>query len=275
MEAFLQKKMSDLLRDFYTLTGIKICVYDKAGNELCYYPAKFSPFCARLRDDPTLDARCRECDRHALIQCKKTHEQYVYTCHAGLTECVSPILVGDHIVGYIVLGQIKADHNTGFSEIADALPPAMRAELFHEFERLPIIGHEKLGAAMRILDACAGYEHLKRLVNTSEMQIDTLLERYIGEHLQEDLSASQLRTEFHLSHHELYSIFRDYFRTTPAEYIKEQRLRRACHLLETTVLPINHIATACGIPDYNYFSKVFKREFGISARDFRRHKLQT
>lgn len=274
MEGFLQKKMTNLLRDFHTLTGIKICVYDKEGNELCYYPSKFSPFCALLRDDPSLDARCRACDRHALIQCKKSREQYVYTCHAGLIECVSPILVNDIIVGYIVLGQIKADQSASFSEIADSLPLSLRKELSARFEQLPTIDRQRLGAAMRILDACAGYEYLKRLVNTSEMQIDTLLDRYINEHLREELSASLLRAEFHLSHHELYSLFRDYFHATPAEYIKERRLRRACHLLETTTLSINSIAAECGIPDYNYFSKVFKREFGISARDFRRQKLR-
>lgn len=274
MEAFLQKKMTDLLRDFYTLTGIKICVYDKVGNELCYYPAKFSPFCALLRGDPSLDARCRACDRHALIQCKKTHEQYVYTCHAGLTECVSPILVGESIVGYIVVGQIKADKSADFAKIADSLPVALREELSQEFERLPVIGHERLGAAMRILDACAGYEHLKRLVNTSDRQIDTLLERYIHEHLREDLSASLLRAEFHLSHHELYTLFRDYFHTTPAEYIKARRLKQACRLLTTTDLAVSAIARECGIPDYNYFSKIFKREVGTSPRDYRRRSRE-
>ena len=39
-----------------------------------------------------MNERCESCDRKAISICKQTHEQYIYTCHAGLLECISPIL---------------------------------------------------------------------------------------------------------------------------------------------------------------------------------------
>ena len=59
MKAYDLSKMRELLHDFYTLTGIKICIYDSAENELCYYPEKLSPFCRLLREESEADEKCR------------------------------------------------------------------------------------------------------------------------------------------------------------------------------------------------------------------------
>ena len=36
MRAYDFQKMQELLHDFYNLTGIKICIYDSAENEVCF-----------------------------------------------------------------------------------------------------------------------------------------------------------------------------------------------------------------------------------------------
>lgn len=271
MDAYDLKKLEELLRDFYNLTKIKICVYDHSENELCFYPEKRSSFCSLLRQDEEMDKRCKACDHHAFSECRKTREQYVYTCHAGLVECVSPILHGEKLIGYIAIGQIKTDTNTDFSLVKDNLPEALLPSLQDKFENLPTVDMDKIHSAIRILDACTGYEYLKRLAASSENKIDALLDEYINEHLTENLSAPVLCSVFHLSHSELYSVFKNYFLSTPAEYVKMRRLKHACHLLKTTSLPINTIAGRCGISDYKYFSKIFKRAFGRSPREFRKN----
>ena len=270
MKAYNLKKMQELLHDFYYLTQIKICIYDSAGNELCFYPEKLTPFCAMLREDKEMDERCRACDRHASAQCKRSHVQYVYTCHAGLVEGISPILYDDRIIGYIAVGQIKSDPSADFGALADQIPEERREILEELFRQLPVTEEERISCAMRILDACTGYEYLKGLARGAEEQIDLRLSAYVDEHLTEALSVSALCIHFHLSHSEIYSIFREYFEATPAEYIKARRLSRACRLLRETSLPVGEIARRCGIPDYNYFSKIFKRSVGVSPRDYRK-----
>ncbi len=272
METYNLKKMQELLYDFYYLTKIKICIYDSAGNELCFYPEKLTPFCAMLRKNEEMDARCRDCDRHAFAQCKKTHRQYVYTCHAGLVEGISPILYDDRIIGYIAVGQIKSNPEADFEPLSEQIPEEKRAPLRRLFEALPITEKEKITAAMRILDACTGYEYLRGLARGAEEQIDLRLSAYVDDHIAEELTVRSLCTQFHLSHSEIYSIFREYFEATPAEYIKGRRLDRACRLLAETSLPVGEIARLCGIPDYNYFSKIFKRTFLVCPREYRKMK---
>ena len=255
------QKMQELLHDFYNLTGIKICIYDSAENELCYYPEKLSPFCRLLRADAAADEACRACDRRAFAACKKSHRRAVYTCHAGLLECFSPILYHEKIIGYIVIGQIRTQAEAP-AHIDEALRPL--------YEALPALPMDKINSAIHILDACAGYEYLKTLVSNYDERIDARIAAFIEERLADELSVALLCMKFFLSRTELYALFKEYFGTTPADFIRERRMQKARMLLQQTRLPVGLVARQCGIPDYNYFSKQFKRTFGVSPSSLRK-----
>ena len=270
MQTYDLQKIEQLLKDFYNLTGLKACFYDSDERELCFYPEKLSGFCALLRKDAQMDERCKACDQHAFAVCKKTHKQYVYTCHAGLLECVSPILYDNKLLGFIVLGQIKKSETDTPYRHEKSTDEETHKELYAHFQNLPFVGLEKINSAMRILDACTGYEYLKSIAKETQGKIDVALGEYIDMHIDGDLCVQTLCSKFHLSHSEIYSIFKEYFHATPAEFVKFRRLQKACDLLKYSDLPVNKIAVACGIPDYNYFSKIFKRQFGISPRQHRK-----
>ena len=264
MKEYDLSKMQELLHDFYNLTGIKICIYDSAENELCYYPEKLSPYCRLLREDREADEKCRACDKRAFAECKRTHRRTVYTCHAGLLECFSPILYNDKIIGYIVIGQIRTKNSdTSFRQ----------GMLYNLYEQLPRIEMDKINSAIRILDACAGYEYLKNLVSSYDERIDARIATYIEDNLTADLSISALCHKFYVSRSELYSIFHEYFDSTVADFIRNRRLQKARQLLLQTRLPIAKIAELCGIPDYNYFTKQFKRIFSISPSEYRNSNI--
>lgn len=272
MQAYDLQAVQELLKDFFNLTGIKLCFYDSEENELCYYPEKLSKFCSLLRKNEELDKYCKECDKHAFAVCKKTRKQYIYTCHAGLLECISPILYDKKIIGFIVIGQIKTHKRANFENLADKLPKEWRNKLAECFEDLPSVNMQKLNSAIRILDACTGFEYLKGLINAAQNKIDVRIGVYIDENLRGDLSVQTLCSRFHLSHSEIYSIFKEYFHSTPAEFVKARRLNEACDLLKNTSLPVNKIAVQCGIHDYNYFSKIFKHRFSVSPRQYRKNR---
>lgn len=263
-----REKLQELLCDFYTLAGIKICLYDSAQNELCYYPEKLSPFCRRLREDADMHAKCAECDRRAFAGCTTLRKRVVHTCHAGLLECFAPILCNDAIVGYIVIGQIRGE-NIGFDAVKDRIPERLHGHLKEAFEQLPVVSGRKIGAAIRILDACAGYEFLKSVLRFTEKPLDVRIAEYIEANLTNDLSVGTLCRVFHLSRSEIYGIFRERFDSSVAGFVKERRLRTACELLTSTDVTVGRIAGQCGIPDYNYFSKQFKKRFGVSPTRYR------
>ena len=253
------QKMFELLRDFYLLTGIKICIYDKNENEIVYYPEKHSGFCKLIRKNKALAKKCLDCDKHAFAQCRKTLKQYTYTCHAGLLECVSPIIINDEIIGFVALGQVPSK----------VTPANFSSDILEEYNKLPKLPFEKISAAINILDACAGYQYLKDIMSHNN-GIEYRIDEYISNHPSCDVQ--DLLKEFNVSRNELYSIFKSYFNTTPHDYTKSKKLNKATLLLKTTKLPVNEIATKCGIPDYNYFSKVFKKVFSVSPTEYRKNQ---
>ena len=57
---------------------------------------------------------------------------------------------------------------------------------------------------------------------------------------------------------------------TIGDYILERRMKRAKKLLLQGDDKINVVCEKVGIPDYNYFSKVFKKFYSISPSGFRK-----
>ena len=56
---------------------------------------------------------------------------------------------------------------------------------------------------------------------------------------------------------------------TPADFLRQSRIQRACQLLCETEMSISEIALTCGFADQNYFSKAFRLQKGVSPSSFR------
>ena len=56
---------------------------------------------------------------------------------------------------------------------------------------------------------------------------------------------------------------------SPLDFIKEARIKHACHLLSTTTMAVSDVAFACGYSDPKYFSRSFKASTGKSPKEWR------
>ena len=59
---------------------------------------------------------------------------------------------------------------------------------------------------------------------------------------------------------------------TPSDFIKTLRMEHAHHLLTTTDLPVNIVASKCGFTSSSYFAKCFKARFGVLPTSIRMQK---
>ena len=57
---------------------------------------------------------------------------------------------------------------------------------------------------------------------------------------------------------------------TPKKYIEDIKIDRARELLTHTAMSITAAAQSSGFTDSLYFSRVFKRKFGISPSEYRK-----
>jgi len=266
MEIKDTQAVETLLKDLYSLTSMKVCLFDENMNEISFYPSKYGHFCSLLRSNKEEDSKCKECDRRAIEYVKKTKKPYLYICHAGLLESISPIIYNDEIVGYIGAGQVRTDDSL--------LKYNSKIDLIKEFEKIDFVSKEKATSIVNIIQACAGYEYLKNLMVLTNNKIEKSITMFIDSNIDKQINVEMLCDEFHVSRNELYRVFKLYFNTTPANYIKDKRINKACELLLNTTYPINKIADLVGIEDYNYFTKVFKKDKGVKPTSFRRNQTK-
>lgn len=94
--------------------------------------------------------------------------------------------------------------------------------------------------------------------------------RFVLANLGDELSVDRLAGIAGLSRAHFSRGFASMTGLAPAEYVLQERMKRAAKLLiANRELPVKEIAALCGIPDNNYFSKVFRRTYDISPTDFR------
>lgn len=56
---------------------------------------------------------------------------------------------------------------------------------------------------------------------------------------------------------------------TPLDFLKQARMKHACHLLDTTKMTVSEVAYASGYSDPKYFSRTFKSTIGKSPTEYR------
>lgn len=86
-----------------------------------------------------------------------------------------------------------------------------------------------------------------------------------------DLSLKGLADQYCVNPSYLSALFKKEMGMTVTSFIMEQRMKRAILYLNTTSLHIQVIASEVGIPDMNYFSKLFKKYTGLTPSEYRKN----
>ena len=94
--------------------------------------------------------------------------------------------------------------------------------------------------------------------------------RYLQEHLAEEMSLSVLAEEFHLNPQYISQLFKNEIGVNFLSYLTNIRMEKAKKLLLSTSLSVAEVAEQSGYGDYRVFTKVFKKNEGITPSQYRR-----
>ena len=102
----------------------------------------------------------------------------------------------------------------------------------------------------------------------SDSHVSTI-KRYIADHINDPITLSQISAEVFLSPNYCNYIFKSHTGSTITDYVLKVKMERAKQLLLNTAMPLVEIAYSLGYKQYSYFSRVFKKEVGVSPASFR------
>lgn len=228
------------------------------SNEIAYNPSK--PSLELIPADTGIAAAVANRDRETALE--------------ALSLLIRQLLDGDypspdhlkHSILYVLVNLVKASETSIRSEEAGNFISEM------EFQ-IPAC------RALEEVKEKAGY-YLNRIIDSIESRKNNKNERiiamcktYLAEHYMEDLSLELIAKRFFFSAAYFSSFFRAHTSMTFTEYLLRLRMEKAKEMLKDGNRKISEIALSVGFRDAGYFTRIFKRETGLSPEEFRKKDL--
>ncbi len=270
---FHKKELLVLLQDFYCLTGLRAVVFDSFGMEVLSYPPELPAYCRLIRSVPNGKTGCYLCDQAACRKATRQKQTVIYPCHAGLIEVITPIQINDAVVGFLLLSHIvQGADEQGEWGYAQKCCDAYKVDadtLREAYNALPRTPYPVLKSASDLLALAAAALYQKGLTRLAADSMQEKLSRYLAEHLHEELTSEALCQALSISRTGLYYLSRQTYGCGIHEQITRLRVQKAMKLLGDTSLSNAQVGQQVGFPDDNYFYRVFRRQTGLTPRQYR------
>lgn len=250
------------------------------------------PFCRFIKTFPYYSRMCLRCKAASLKKALETKKQYFGQCHAGITEIVRPVFLEDKLVCVIFLGNIevlgKKDKRLQKLRKISSLTGASLNDLKALTQNLDTVSEPMLKRYDDMLDVleylilslASQRPFVKNLPTSFPVYSSTnhwaiqAIQKYVQEYYSRDLHLSQLAGLYFLNPDYLCRLFHKETGTSFSEYVNNMRLEKAKHLLEMTPDDIMSIATQVGFANVTYFNRLFKRQTGMTPKEYRRAKYK-
>ena len=262
--------MTDITYDFFSATGINLSILDANFSRLQYInKASANQYCKYINSNSAISPKCLICDFTLLKECKEKKRPVSHVCHAGLLDIAIPIMHNQAILGYIMLGQLKVDKN--FQNIKQKLMDSdldiNKLEVL--YDNLPIKTEECIKSIINLATILSKHLLLENIVKPKNSSTLNNIVQFINENIQSPLSLEYIAQQNFVSVSLLYKLFYKNFNTSVKDYINKRRCELALSLLMFSDKSLNDVAFEVGFSSLSYFSKVFKKLYGVSPLKYR------
>jgi len=102
----------------------------------------------------------------------------------------------------------------------------------------------------------------------SDSQIESAIE-YICENYKNNISLDDVSRVINISPYYFSKLFKEETGEGFVEYLTKIRIQKAKELLSETDMPMKEICQEVGYPDPNYFSRIFKKNYGVTPTEYK------
>ncbi len=260
------ESLAAALREFEWRRGVYLTLHDCRG---IFYHADGSPFfpgrylhthpcCLEGRfENPSWNRRCHEeCQLRAEATADRLRRPFLHSCWKGVTELVVPVERNGSPVLIFYAGPFRGPE-----------PPPAGFEAGHA--ALPEPDAERLADLARLL-SLAGQGVLKVLETARERERRTplsrkqLIRKFLDERAHGPVTLADLAGALAVSPSRAGHLVTAAFACPFQELLLAERMTRARNLLLSTDYPQKEVARSCGFSTVYYFSRMFRRFYGIT-----------
>lgn len=141
------------------------------------------------------------------------------------------------------------------------------------FENQSIVTNEivrlKIKELIAILIQTKHYESVFQLLSESYSQCEIKIRTVVEYNLFESINISELAFLCNMSISKFKKEFKLIYQDSPLQYINRNKVEKGRKLLIQTNLTVSEITSEIGLIDANYFSRMFKKYFGMSPTKYR------
>ena len=267
-------ELERLLYDFYQVSGMEVAIVDSKLHNLFANRVPGKNYCAAIHKSAKCLEICINSDREHLQQVFESRRLLTYVCPFGIFEAIAPIMKNGEVEAYLFFAMGMEDRE-GCDELplrrATELSPALDADYLRQcIIEIPHYSRKRLEAYADLLLIMAEYIEKNDLLADHNKTLGELIKLYVKKNLNNKITLADMSWNLHCSTVTLTEHFKKEFGITIMQYVTQKRMEQAKEMLLNTTMPIGDIATMCGFPDVEYFSRTFKSSYGISPNRWRK-----
>ena len=261
----------DLMKNNY---GLNISVHDVVGftheyfDYLLPYNIHDCSYCMEIKSKKELWGKCQQQQDKVI---SVLNDKIIFgKCYAGVFEYTIPFLVDSKVKLFISIGGYRKEVFKN-----ERILSKYSLKKYNELNaKIPSFETVK-----KISDIILRYFRLIYKETELYMNYDKMSERdyvyshmiaYINEHYREDITLSDISDFCHYSKSYISHMFKHKNGKSISEYVNFLRINQGKKLLKSTDKQIKYIAFEIGFSDSNYFTNIFKKETGLSPKEYRR-----
>lgn len=266
-------ELQQLLDHFCALFDIRIAFFSAQGEELKVgeHRRQLCGFCRILRGTPGFEQRCKKLDKQKRKEAAASGDMVSYECHAGLTEAIMPVRIGEEVIGFVMIGQFRCrrkmmsrmDRGWQKSESGGRLP--------QEFELLPYFSKTKAGHLLFLFKTLVTLMESRRLVELGHRSSVHIILAHMETDPAAPLSLTQAAELINRSPSTVSHSFKQVFGKSFKLVLTELRLEKAEEMLRFRPgITVKETAYALGFNDPLYFSRLFRKHRGYPPSELLR-----
>lgn len=278
-------KYIEFLRENY---GFNITIHEKTGrilnfsNDLIEYNIHSNPYCLCVKSSKQLWDTC------IAKQCKvyrKAEECDIFygSCFAGMEEFVLPIKNENETIGFVSVCGYCRDLKKAEKKISELsckylLDKQQMMELYEKNVNLNVPDIQMVKTL--VFPVCAMLELIymksEQYIHSTDMSVEANfiyghVLAYIRKNYNKKIRLSELSGMCYCSDSYISHLFKKHCGKSIRAYTNDLRISEAKKLLKNTGLSIKEISERTGFFDSNYFSNSFKKETGVSPKEYRKN----